>query len=230
MGIVSCIRVPHAGAIIVGVCFNPSLNEKEQIMRDLPLYFSLFAAALAMLASASKWEIAPELTSAQFAIRHMMVSTVRGTIGPVTGHLILNEADPTKSTVEASIAVSGIDTREAKRDTHLKSPDFFDVEKHPKMTFRSKSVTKSGDTQYKVVGDLTIRGVTREVTLEVEGNPKPIKDPFGNLRIGGEATTTLSRKAFGIEWSQVLDTGGFVVGDEVNVIIDIELIRKPDKS
>lgn len=178
-------------------------------------------------ASASMWQIDSAHTSAQFAVRHLMVSTVRGTLGKATGTVNLDEADPTKSTVEASIDVNGIDTREPKRDQHLKSPDFFDVEKYPTVTFKSKKVTKVSDTKFKVAGDLTMHGVTKEVVLDVEGTPKPLTDPSGNLKLGGVATTKVNRKDFGIVWNSAMDGGGVVVGDEVDVTIDIELVKKP---
>jgi polyisoprenoid-binding protein YceI len=178
-------------------------------------------------ASASMWQIDSAHTSAQFAVRHLMVSTVRGTLGKATGTVNLDEADPTKSTVEASIDVNGVDTREPKRDQHLKSPDFFDVEKYPTVTFKSKKVTKVSDTKYKVAGDLTMHGVTKEVVLDVEGTPKPLTDPSGNVKLGGVATTKVNRKDFGIVWNSAMDGGGVVVGDEVDVTIDIELVKKP---
>ena len=178
-------------------------------------------------ASASTWQVDSAHTAVQFAVRHLMVSTVRGTLGKAKGTVNLDEGDPTKSTVEASIDVNGIDTREPKRDQHLKSPDFFDVEKYPTVTFKSKKVTKVSDTKFKVAGDLTMHGVTKEVVLDVEGTPKPLTDPFGNVKLGGIATTKVNRKDFGINWSSAMDGGGVVVGDEVDVTIDIELLKKP---
>jgi polyisoprenoid-binding protein YceI len=184
----------------------------------------IVSTGLPCLAGASTWQIDPVHSSAQFAVRHLMVSTVRGTLGPVTGTMNLDETDPTKSSVEASVDANGIDTREAKRDAHLKSPDFFDVAKYPTITFKSKKVTKVNDTKFQVSGDLTMHGVTREVVLDVEGAPKPFKDPMGNLKLGGSATTKLNRKDFGIQWNKAMDGGGVVVGDNVDVTIDIELI------
>ncbi|MBP1687987.1 MAG: yceI1 [Deltaproteobacteria bacterium] len=186
---------------------------------------TVLAVGLAGAAEASTWKIDPGHTSAQFAVRHLMVSTVRGTIAPVTGTLNLDAADVTKSTVESTIDVNGIDTREPKRDAHLKSPDFFDAAKYPTITFKSKKITKLADTKFQVTGDLTIRGVTREVVLDVDGQPKPVQDPMGNLRLGASATTKLNRKDFGITWTKVLDGGGVVVGDEVTVTIEVELVK-----
>jgi polyisoprenoid-binding protein YceI len=189
---------------------------------------SLTAAVLALpaLATASTWEIDPAHSSANFAVRHLVISTVRGTMGTVTGTVTLDENDVTKSSVTATIDAKGIDTREAKRDEHLRGPDFLDVAKYPTITFKSKQITKVSDTQYKVTGDLTLHGITKEVTLAVEGSPKPLKDPFGNTKLGGTATTKLNRQDFGIAWSKSLDGGGLVVGDDIDVTVDVELIRK----
>lgn len=188
---------------------------------------TLIAVVSPSFVGASMWQIDPAHTSAQFAVRHMMVSTVRGTLGKVTGTVNLDETDPTKSAVEASVDVAGIDTREPKRDEHLKSADFFDVETYPTITFKSKTITRPGETKFEVTGDLTMHGVTKEIVLVVEGSPKPLKDPMGKLRLGGVATTKLNRKDFGIVWSSAMDGGGVVVGDEVDVTIDIELIKQP---
>ena len=184
----------------------------------------IVATGFPCLTGASTWQIDSAHSSAQFAVRHLMVSTVRGTLGPVTGTVNLDEADPTKSSVEANVGANGIDTREPKRDAHLKSPDFFDVAKYPTITFKSKKVSKLSDTRFQVTGDLSMHGVTREVVLDVEGAPKPFKDPMGNLKLGGSATTKLNRKDFGIEWNKTMDGGGMVVSDNVDVTIDIELI------
>lgn len=188
---------------------------------------SLAVALLAFSspAWASSWDIDSAHSSAQFAVKHMMVSTVRGTMGKVTGTVELNESDVTKSTVEASIDVSGIDTREPKRDEHLKAPDFFDVAKFPTITFKSKSAAKAGD-KFTVTGDLTMRGVTKEVVLEVEGATTPMADPWGNQKLGGLARVKLNRQDFGLNWSKTLDSGGLVVANEVDVTIDIELTKK----
>ncbi len=175
---------------------------------------------------ASTWDIDPVHTQASFAVRHLMVSKVRGSLGKVTGTVTFDEADLSKSTAEATIDATTIDTREPKRDAHLKSPDFLDVAKYPTITFKSKQVSRLGDDQFAVTGDLTIHGVTREVVLRVEGSPKPFKDPSGSTKLGGMATTQLHRKDFGLEWNKVLETGGVAVGDDVDVTIDVELVKK----
>jgi polyisoprenoid-binding protein YceI len=185
---------------------------------------AIVAVGVPCLASASTWKIDPAHTSAQFAVRHLMVSTVRGTFGKVTGVVNIDEADLSKSSVEASIDVNGIDTREPKRDGHLKSPDFFDAAKYPEITFKSKKVAKVSDTKFQVTGDLSMHGVTKEVVLDVEGSPKPFNDPMGNRKLGGVVSMKLNRQDFGVQWNKTLDGGGMVVSDNVDVTIDIELV------
>jgi polyisoprenoid-binding protein YceI len=181
-------------------------------------------ALLPALASASRWEIDPQHTNAQFAVRHLVVSTVRGTLGTVTGSVNLDEADITKSSVEATIDASGISTRDGMRDGDLKAPDFLYVSKYPTVTFKSKKVEKVADGKFTVTGDLTLRGVTKEVALHVEGTPKPFHDQMGVLKMGGVATTRINRRDFGMEYSKTLvDGGGLVVGNDVDIVIDIEL-------
>jgi polyisoprenoid-binding protein YceI len=191
------------------------------------LVLGVTAVTLPGVARASTWEIDPAHTSAQFAVRHMMVFTVRGSLGPVAGTLNLDDADPTKSSVAATVDVNGIDTDEPKRDAHLKSPDFFDAATYPTITFTSKRITKAGEAKFQAAGDLMIHGVTKEVVLDVDGTPTPFKDPMGNLRLRGKATTTLNRKDFGIIWNKTLDGAPILIGDEVAVTIDIELIKAP---
>jgi polyisoprenoid-binding protein YceI len=190
----------------------------------------LIALALVLatpsLAAASTWKIDPAHSAAHFAVKHLVVSTVRGDMGPVSGTVVLDEADPTKSTVTASVDATAINTRDAKRDEHLRSPDFLDTAKHPTVTFTSSKIEKVADGQYKVTGDLTLRGVTKPVVLTVEGSPTPVRDPFGNTKLGGSATTRIDRQDFGIAWSKSLDAGGLVVGDTVDITIDLELTKQ----
>ena len=186
--------------------------------------FALFT--LPGLAFASAWDIDTAHSAAQFSVRHLAVSNVRGEFGKITGTLQLDDKDITKSTVEATIDVTSINTREEKRDQHLKSPDFFDVAKFPTITFKSKKVAKEGSDRLKVTGDLTIHGVTKEVVLQVDGPAKPIKDPWGNTKTGVTATTKINRKDFGLTWNKALETGGLVVGDEVSITLDVELQQK----
>lgn len=196
-----------------------------------------FVAAIALVTfsapvfgQASVWEIDPAHSSAQFAIRHLMVSTVRGEFSKVSGTVNLDEQDPTKSTVEAAIDTSSLNTRIAKRDDHLKSPDFFDIAQYPTMTFKSKKIEAVGENKFKVTGDLTLHGVTKEVVLNVEGSPKPIKDPMGKMRIGGGVTTKINRKDFGLAYNKALETGGVLIGEEVDITIDVELTQKPEAA
>jgi polyisoprenoid-binding protein YceI len=182
--------------------------------------------ALPSVAPGSTWTIDPAHTSAQFAVRHLMVSTVRGEFGKVAGTATVDDGNLTKSSVEATIDAGSIDTRNEKRDQHLKSPDFLDVARHPTIAFKSKKVERVADARFKVTGDLTLHGVTKEVVLDVEGSPVPLKDPFGNVKLGGTATTRINRRDFGIVWNKALETGGVVVGDEVQITIDVELVKQ----
>ena len=171
------------------------------------------------------WNIDPVHTMAEFKVRHMMITNVKGHFTGVTGVLTLDEQDITKSHVEASIDAASINTREADRDTHLKSADFLDVEKFPKLTFTSTRVARTGEGELRVEGDLMIHGVTRKVEFAVEGPTPPGKDPWGNTRIGWTATTKINRKDFGLTWNTALETGGILVGDEVTITFDVEAIR-----
>jgi polyisoprenoid-binding protein YceI len=165
-------------------------------------------------------------SAAHFSVRHMMISNVRGDFTKVSGTLLLDADNPANSAVEALIDAASINTREAPRDAHLKSADFFDVEKYPEMAFRSKSVEAAGDGELRVKGDLTIHGVTREVTLNVEGPTPEAKDPWGNQRIGATATTKINRKDFGLVWNVALEAGGVLVGEDIKISIDLEAIRQ----
>jgi polyisoprenoid-binding protein YceI len=180
--------------------------------------------AAASSAQAQTWTIDTSHSAAHFAVRHMMVSTVRGDMGKLTGTVTFDPARPSAGSIEATIDATGIDTREAGRDKHLKSADFFDVEKFPTITFKSKKIEAAAGGGFKVTGDLTMKGVTKEVVLDVEPLRPAIKDQRGNPRTGTAATTKLNRQDFGITWSRTLDGGGLVVSDEVSVTIDVELI------
>jgi polyisoprenoid-binding protein YceI len=182
--------------------------------------------SLPVFGQAAVYEIDSAHSSAQFAIRHLMVSTVRGDFRKVTGMANVDEKDVTKSTIEATIDVASINTGIAKRDEHLRSPDFFDAAQYPTMTFKSKKIEKIGEGKLKVTGDLTLHGTTKEVVLDFEGNLTPVKDPMGKTRIGGMATTKINRKDFGLAWNKALETGGVVVGEETTITIDTELTQK----
>ncbi len=171
------------------------------------------------------WNIDPAHSGADFKVKHMMISNVKGHFAKVSGSLTLDESKMTNSRIEASIDAASIETRDPQRDAHLKSADFLDVEKFPTLTFKSTRVSNTGDGELAVEGDLTIHGVTRKVTLAVEGPTPPTKDPWGNTRMGASATTKISRKDFGLTWNATLETGGILVGDEVTIMLDVEFIK-----
>lgn len=164
-----------------------------------------------------------------FSVRHMMVSNTRGQFGKFTGNVFIDEKDPKSSNVTVEIETASIDTSDPKRDEHLKSPDFFDVKKFPKMTFKSTSVERAG-AGYKVLGDLTIKDVKKPVTLTVDPIVKETKDLYGMIRRGTHATTKIDRKEFGLTWNKALETGGVAVGDEITIDLEIELVKKVDKD
>jgi polyisoprenoid-binding protein YceI len=170
------------------------------------------------------YEIDPAHSSVHFSVRHLMLSNVRGEFAKVSGTIRIDPERLADSSVEAAIDSSSINTRDPDRDKHLKSADFLDVANFPALTFRSKEVEPRHDGG-QVKGDLTIRGVTREVGLDVEGPSKEMKDPWGKQRIGATATAKVNRKDFGVTWNAAMETGGFMVGDEVKVTIELEAVR-----
>lgn len=171
------------------------------------------------------WNIDPAHSSAEFKVKHMMISNVKGSFSGLSGVLTENTSDPTLSSVEASIPVATVNTGDPQRDGHLKSGDFFDPDKFPTLNFKSTSVAKKGEAEYEVTGDLTIRGVTKPVKFAVEGPSAPGKDPWGNTRIGLSATTKINRKDFGLAWNAALETGGFLVGEEVAITLEVQFIK-----
>lgn len=189
---------------------------------------SVVAAALLVpgMALAAEYEIDTSHSSATFSIRHLMVSNVKGEFGKLTGAINFDDKDITKSTVEASIDATSINTRDAKRDEHLRSPDFFDVAKFPTITFKSTKIAKAGKDKLKITGDLTMHGVTKSVVLDAVVPATEAKDPWGNVKRGATATTKLNRKDFGLNWNQALETGGVLVGEEVAVTLELELNKK----
>jgi polyisoprenoid-binding protein YceI len=170
------------------------------------------------------YEIDPTHSAVHFSVRHLMVSNVRGEFTKLSGTVKFDPQNPAASSVEATIDANSISTRDPQRDGHLKSGDFLDTEKFPTMTFRSKRVEVEPGGG-KVTGDLTIHGVTREITLDVEGPSQEMKDPWGKQRIGASASTKISRKEFGLTWNAALETGGVMIGDEVKINIDVEFVR-----
>jgi polyisoprenoid-binding protein YceI len=168
----------------------------------------------------------PAHSSFQFKIRHLTVSNVKGDFSKFQGIAIIDDQNITQLKVEVAIDAASVNTGHAQRDEHLRGSDFFDVTKYPTITFVSKKVIKTDTNRFKVIGDLTLRGVTREITVDVEGPTPEVKDPWGNFRRGATGSTKINRRDFGITWNKVLDTGGLVVGDEVNITIEVELVRK----
>jgi polyisoprenoid-binding protein YceI len=171
------------------------------------------------------WNIDPAHSVADFKVKHMMISNVRGQFGKVSGVLTLDESDLTNSRVEALIEAGSIETRDAQRDAHLKSADFLHVEKFPTLSFKSTRISVVRDGELAADGELTIRGVTRNVRFSVEGPTPPTKDPWGNTRVAVSAITKINRKDFGLTWNTALETGGILVGDEVTINLDLEFIK-----
>lgn len=172
------------------------------------------------------YNIDPAHSNAEFAVRHMMVTNVKGGFRKVTGTIAYDPQDPAGSTVQASIDAGSISTRDDQRDAHLRSADFLDVEKFPAITFQSAKVESVGPDELKVTGDLTIHGVTKSVVLNVEGPTEETKDPWGNLRTGLSATTKIKRSDFGLTWNAALEAGGVLVGDDLKIAIDVSAIRQ----
>jgi polyisoprenoid-binding protein YceI len=184
-----------------------------------------FLASLSALAQTATWNIDPAHSTAQFTVRHLGISNVTGSFTKVTGSVDLNEKDITQSQVSASIDVNSVDTRVEARDKDLKSDHFFEVEKYPTIEFKSKRIVNSAG-KLQVIGDLTIHGTTREVTLDVDGPTAALTDPWGNSRRGISATTSINRKDFNLTYNNLLKTGEAVVGDTVKIQIDAELVKK----
>ncbi len=171
------------------------------------------------------WNIDPVHSVAEFKVKHMMISNVKGQFTRVKGVLTRDEADLTNSHVEAVIEAASIATRDDQRDAHLKSADFLDAEKFPTLTFKSTRITRAAGGELAAAGELTIHGVTRNVVFAVEGPTAPGKDPWGNTRIGLSATTKINRKDFGLTWNSALETGGILVGEEVTITLDVQFVK-----
>jgi polyisoprenoid-binding protein YceI len=205
-------------------------SEEKSVMlkaaKQISVIFSLtLLASLSAPAQTSNWTIDPNHSTAQFTVRHLGISNVSGNFTKVNGNAVLNEKDITQSQVSATIDVSSVDTRVEARDKDLKSANFFDVEKYPTMEFKSKRITKAGG-KLQVIGDLTIHGTTREVTLDADPPTPELNDPWGNVRRGFSASTAINRKDFALVYNNRLKTGEAVVGDNVKIQIDVEMVKK----
>ncbi len=176
------------------------------------------------------YQIDPAHTSAQFSVRHMMITNVRGGFSRVQGTIVHDLDNPSQSSIEAIIDATTISTLDDQRDAHLKSPDFLHADKYPTIVFKSKKIEPAGEDEFKVTGDLTIHGVTKEVVLKVEGPSAEMKDPYGNMRIGASASTKIKRSDFGLTWNAVLETGGIAVGDELKIELEISAIKAQEKA
>jgi polyisoprenoid-binding protein YceI len=190
------------------------------------LLLTWLVLTIPVIADAATWQIDPEHSSLQFKVRHLTVSNIKGDFSKAKGVVTLDDQDITKLTVEVTIDAASVNTGHAKRDEHLRSPDFFDVTQYPTITFVSKKAIKAGMNKLKVIGNLTIHGTTKEITVDVEGPTPEVKDPWGNFRRGATATANINRRDFGLTWNKALDSGGLVVGDEVNIYVEVELVRK----
>jgi len=179
----------------------------------------------AAVPTAATYTIEPAHSSAHFKVRHLMIANVRGEFSKVSGTVKFDPSNPAASSIAAEIDVNSINTREPDRDKHLKSADFFDAANYPTMKFQSKTVAADGPEGYKVTGDLTIRGTTREVVLNVTGPTPEVKDPWGYTRRGAEGVAKISRKDFGLTYNPMLETGGVVIGDEVEISLEVELLK-----
>jgi len=186
---------------------------------------TIIALVLPVFAAASSWTIDQDHSNVGFKVKHLMVSNVKGEFRNFNGTLEIDDKDVTKSKVVVNIDTPSITTGVTKRDEHLKSPDFFDVARFPAMTFVSKRVQKAGNDKLKVYGNLTLHGVTREVVLDVDGPTNAYKDPWGNTKRGASATARINRKDFGLTWNKAIESGGVMVGEEVIISLEVELLK-----
>ena len=202
----------------------------SQSLAKLTLAATIAATlAVSSPAATTTWQIDPAHTAAGFSVKHMMIATVRGQFKGVTGAVNWDDQDISNSIVDVTIDANTVDTGEAKRDADLKSPNFFDVAHYPTITFKSTKIERISAAKMKVAGNLTIHGITKPVVLDVEGPSGAIKDPYGNTRVALNATTTVNRMDYGVKWNAKMDGGGIVVGDDVSINIDVEMIKKEAK-
>jgi polyisoprenoid-binding protein YceI len=183
--------------------------------------FTFVSAFPALAQGTTSWEIDPAHSNAQFTVRHLGISNVQGEFTKIAGSIVLNEQDPTKSSVTATVDMASVDTRNGGRDGDLKSANFFDVAKFPEMTFKSKSISRGADGKLQMTGDLSLHGVTKEVTFAIDGPSDAIKDPWGNMRRGASASAKIHRSDFGI--TKYPST---MVGEDINITLDVEFTKK----
>ncbi len=195
-------------------------------MSRLMIGLALFA--LAATAPAATWNVDPAHSVISFSVKHLMISTVRGDFTTFEGTLSFEEGQSEALSVEATADAASVNTRNEKRDAHLKSADFFDAEKYPKLSFKSKSTKKTGEGHYLLTGELTIRGVTKEVAFDVVGLAGTVKDPWGGTRAAATATAIISRADFGLTYNAALEAGGVVIGNEVTITLDVEFVKQPE--
>jgi polyisoprenoid-binding protein YceI len=220
-----CCTIRGLSVICIDRDYNSqedSLSHKRMIFPTAFLLVSAFVTLLVSpaLAQVESWKIDPAHSSAQFAVRHLGISTVRGEFRKVSGSASYDPADPSKTSLEATIDATSVDTRVDMRDNDLRSPNFLDVQKYPTITFKSKRAEPAGPGKMKITGDLTIHGVTKEAVLDVEGPSAPVKDPKGNFHVGASASTTIKRKDFGVNGAPAM------VGDDISITIDVELVKQ----
>jgi polyisoprenoid-binding protein YceI len=195
--------------------------------RSIVVLLICLAMGTPLIAAAAAYQLDADHSSIQFKIRHLTVSNVTGTFNRVKGSASIEGEDPSTLKAEVTIEAASIDTGHEKRDEHLRTPDFLDVTKYPVITFVSKRIVKGEPGKLKLIGDLTLHGVTREITVDLEGPTPEIKDPWGNFRRGTTGTAKIDRRDFGITWNKALDTGGLVVGNDVGIYVEVEWVRKP---
>ncbi len=189
------------------------------------IFLVILLVMIPHFALATTWKIDPAHTNVEFKVRHLMISWVKGVFTDVNGTVVINEADLAGPTVKIQIATTSLNTNNKKRDDHLRSPDFFDTATYPVMIFVSRKVIVANGQPVNIVGDLTIRNITKEVSLEVEDLSQTVTDPWGNTRRGATASTKINRKDYGLTWNKVLEAGGVVVGDEIRISLEVEFIK-----
>jgi polyisoprenoid-binding protein YceI len=190
----------------------------------------LLSAPVAALAQAPAWEADPAHTHIGFSVRHLMVSNVKGEFAKHKVRVVGDPTDAARAQIDVTIDAASINTGVPDRDKHLKSPDFFDVAKYPTIVFKSKKIAKAGKSGLKVTGDLTMHGVTRELVLEARDLAGPIKDPWGLIRLGLQASGTIDRRDYGLKWNKAVEAGGLVVGNEVRIALEVELVQKAPEA